>query len=210
MGFGADVKQTQNAATPLAEDFVAQLQGFLDANALGTGVGPLQQGSGKAITNFVNTGVERLASGGLDPGTQTLIDALGAESAVSTNRQAGNLREAFGAAGTRYGGTLAQGEGLLRGEAQRGLQTDVGNILVGQQQFNTSALLSAISEMSRQGSANLQPFLAALGIGLPQAENVVSPGIGSQILSGVTQGAAAWLGRPQGLPAPSGPPQRIP
>jgi hypothetical protein len=196
---GPSIKPTDNAATPLAKDFVSQLQGYLDANALGTGSGPLQQGAGKAITNFVNTGVNRIATGGLDPGTKALIDALSANSAVSTGRQAGDLREAFGAAGTRFGGTLAMGEGLLRGEAQRGLQTDIGSILVQQQQSNDANLLAAIAEMSRQGGGNLQPFLAALGLGVPQAENVVSPGIGQQILSGLLsaggQAAGAFAGR---------------
>jgi hypothetical protein len=181
------VTPIQGTATPLTEDLVKSLQGELDANALGTGVGGLQRGAGTAIQQFVESGLKARTSGGLDPGTEALIGALTRSSQVATGRQAGDLREAFGAAGSRFGSSLAQGEGILRGEAQRGLDEVVGNILVGQEQFNTASLLQAIAEMSRQGSANIQPFLSVAGLGARPAENVVSPNPWLQIISGVIQ-----------------------
>jgi hypothetical protein len=192
---GPNVKPIGNAATPAATDFVSFLQGLMDAGSLGTGVGPLQQGAGDAITNFVNTGVSRIASGGVDPGTDALIGALTERSAVSTNRQAGDLREAFGAAGNRFGSGLANAEALLRGEASGNLSTTIGDILTQRQGQNEQNVLQGIGLQAGIGQSSLAPFLALLAQGLPQAENVVSPGLGSQLLTGLLNAGAAFAGR---------------
>ena len=245
---GPDIKTTNNAATPVANDFARYLQGLLSGGQqttgplqsnrgsapqnqqsaargrstqgfggralntgggagastaaafapsadFGSGVGALSQGAGKAISDFVASRAAAANTGGVDPGTMALIAALTAENTAGTNRQAGDLREAFGASGARFGTSLAKGEGMLRAESQRGLDSTIGSILVNQQNANVANLLSGISQMSQQGESAILPYLALLQLGLPQAENVVSPGVGSQLLSGAAGGAAAYLGR---------------
>ncbi len=191
---GPDVDTINNQATPVAEDFVSVLQGMIDSGSLGQGVGPLQRGAGDAITNFV-TALERgTTAGGVDPGTSALINALSAESAVSTDRQAKNQREAFGAAGNRFGTSLANSEALLRAESQRGLDATVGQILTQRQRQVENNLLNAIAQMSNQGAQNLNPFLMLAQMGIAPAENVVSPGTGQQLLSGVLNAGAQFAG----------------
>jgi len=207
---GPDIDTINNQATPVAEDFVQHLQGLMDAGSLGQGVGPLQQGAGQAITNFVTSLEQGVAQGGIDPGTQALIDALGAESRVATNRQAADQREAFGAAGSRFGTTLANSEALLRAESARGLDATVGEILTRRQGQVENNLLNAIAQMSAQGSANLNPFLMLAQLGIAPAENVVSPGVGQQILSGGLNALGEFVGRGGSLPLPSPSPSPVP
>jgi hypothetical protein len=243
---GPNVDTINNAATPLATDFIRYLQGQLDAGAFSTGStgqGPQQRGAigpsqpttgprripgnlvqnqaslpggggglpasgnfgsgigqaGQAATSgiqsLVNASQQAVASGGMDPGTAALIEALTASSELATNRQAANLREAFGAAGSRFGSTLATGEARLRADAGVGLDQQIAQTLVGQQQSNVENLVRGLSLLQQQGQINILPFLQAMGLGIAPAENIVSPSVGSQLLAGGIDIASAFAGR---------------
>lgn len=198
---GPDVQTIDNAATPVSGNFIQQLEGALNANSLGAGIGDLGQGAEAAITRFVSTGLDRMASGsGVDQGTQQLADALTNRSNTNTNRQAADLREGFGATGTRFGSSLSDSEALLRGEAQQGLDIAIGELLTEAANRETATmglLLSAIQEMSRQSQSNLNPFLALTQIGQAPVENVVSPGLGDQLLAGGLQIGGSFARRGQ-------------
>jgi hypothetical protein len=188
---GPDIEQVDvsNAATPLSEDILAQLQGFL-SQGLGTGVGPLQQGAGTAIQQFV-TALQ--GSGGRSEGLDRLITGLEAGSERRTNTAAANQREAFGIAGSRFGTPLATGEALLRSEAATGLDQTIGSLLETGRQFDTNALLQGIAQMFGQGQANVSQFTGILPIGVQNPETIVSPSLGGQIVSGVLQGGSNLL-----------------
>lgn len=236
MGFGPDIQATNNAATPLAADFVRYLQGQLSPTAtngplqqgamgvdrsrlglgggmfggaarhflgrnqggsggipatgdFGSGVGSAGQAATSGIQSFIQAAQQGVEAGGVDPGTQALIEAITARSGVVADRQAADLREAYGAAGNRFGTALARGEGQLRSDIALGADQIIAQTLANRQSQNEANLIQSLALLQQQGALNIQPFLTALGIGLPQAENVVSPGVGSQILSGVTNAA---------------------
>jgi hypothetical protein len=243
---GPNVKTIDNAASPLAADFIRYLQGQLTPSGplqqqatgpttrtggtfdplgrrpggtfnpigrtggvpvtgggtggdfgpnFGGGIGSAGQSATSGIQSFVDFAQQGIRSGGVDPGTQALIDALMANSAVSTNRQAADQREVFGAAGSRFGTQVANSEALLRGEAERNVGQTIAGVLAQRQGQNEANLLQSLALLQQQGIQNIQPFLAALGIGIAPAENVVSPSIGSQLLTGGIDIASSFAGK---------------
>lgn len=62
--------------------------------------------------------------------TGALEARLRDNAAVDANRQAADLRESMGAAGTRFGSALATGEGIMRGDIQRQLNETIARSLV--------------------------------------------------------------------------------
>ena len=234
MGMGPSVKTINNRATPLANDFISYLQGMMTPSGplqqgaiggttpsiggmpgrtggipggFGGGVGSAQQSATSGIQSAVDNFSGSIGSGGLDPGTQAMIDAIIASSDVATNRSAANQREMFGAAGSRFGTQLGGAEALLRSEAGMGRDLQIGEVLQTRQTSNEANLMNALAMLSQQGMQNIAPYLLAMEIGTAPAENVVSPGVGSQILSGLLSAGGSFLGgwgagrgMPKGLP----------
>lgn len=218
MGPRTQTVDKRNQATPLTEDLVKILQGELAAGAFGTGVGPLQRGAGSAIDKYVQA-LQTRATQGVNTASQVggeseqLMDALTRRSAVNTNRSAADQREAFGAAGARFGSSLGNAESLLRAESGMNLDQVLGEILVGEasrkqaaRQFDinadlgiNAALLQGIGQMFSQGQAAIDPFVQLAGAGIVNPEVIASPGIGDQLISGGLQGLGAFLGMPGGI-----------
>lgn len=193
---GPDIEQVdvESQATPLAEDILARLQGALAQGGLGTGIGPLQKQAGTAIQQFVQA---LQGAGGRSEGLDRLVTGLESGSVRRLEEQAVNQREAFGAAGSRFGSSLGTAEALLRSEAATGLDQTIGGLLEQGRQFDTNALMAGIAQMFGQGQANLAPFLGTLPLGVSPEETIVSPGFGAQVLGGVLQaGSNLALPRP--------------
>jgi len=169
-------EEATSQATPLAEDFLKILQGQLSSGAFGTGVGPLQRESGTALRQFIQS--LQGGAGGQSEGLTALIKGLEGR----TERSAADLREQGGIIGTRFGSSLAQGEGLLRAEAD----ANIGALQEQGRQFDIGALLQGIQQLFAQGQGNLQPFQQFSALGILPEEIIVSPSTGTQIISGVT------------------------
>jgi hypothetical protein len=178
----------RNNASGLSDDVIAYLQGQIAEGSFGTGVSPLQREAGTAIRQVVN-------SGGLSP---EILDAVNR----TTNRQAGDLREGFGIAGSRFGTPLAIGEGILRSDAA----TNVANI-------GSERLLAAIQMMQQFGGENLAPFIQLASLGILPPQLVEKPGIlstlgsifgvfdeGSNIIDRITGGRGVG-GKSGGIPS---------
>ena len=193
--------QPRSQATPLAEDFLRKLQGQLSSDAFGTGVGPLQREAGTAIQQYLRSLQTRTGSGDT-PQTAQLISALQAGSETRANRQAADLREAFGAAGTRFGSSLATGEARLRGDIVTGLDQTIGAIRVNQSQFDASQLMSAIAQLYGMGQGNIAPFLQLAQLGILPEEVLASPGFGQQLLTAGLNVGANYLSGKQGVDLP--------
>lgn len=141
---GPDIEKVDRSsqATPLAQDVLRELQGQIDEGGFGRGAGPLQRQAGTAIEQFLNTVQTRATGGGggvnFSPTTVNtagqladrlgqLTGALERGSERRTNRQAADLREAFGIAGSRFGTPLALGEARLRSDAASALDEIIAN-----------------------------------------------------------------------------------
>ncbi len=188
--------QGESQATPLAEDFLKLLEGQLAEGSFGTGVGPLQREAGTAIRQFITS--LQGQGGGPSEGLSRLIEGVEAGSKRRTEEGALNQREAFGITGSRFGTSLALGEGRLRAEAGEGLDRTIGGLLEQGRQFDTTALFQAIQQLFGQGEANIAPFRQFAGLGILPEEIIASPGFLDQLLSGAISGAAAFAGRPPG------------
>lgn len=204
---GPNVKSVEqrSQATPLAEDVLKMLQGEL-SSGLGTGVGPLQKQSGSAIQKFVET----RGQPGMTPETQAVINALVQTSNTATNRGAADIRESMGAAGNRYSSATGNTEALFRAEAGAARDQAVANTALQATQFDVQSLLNAIGMMNNMGAQNLAPFMQAMGQGVIPDETIVTPGIGSQILSGAMTGLGAYLAGGGTFPGlPGGAPKSV-
>lgn len=195
MGPDVQTVENRNVATPLAENIVKMLQGELSAGAFQLGPGPQQRRAGTALDQFVSTLEQRLG----DPNrTSELVGALETQSARRTNRQAGDLREAFGAAGNRFSTGLANSEALLRAESLANLDAIAGNVALQQEQFDTNALLQGISQLFSQGQQTRQLDLGTLleigTAGVNRPETIAGPGLGETILSGLFDVGASYAG----------------
>ncbi len=179
--FGPDVQQVDvgSQATPLAEDFLAVLQGQLSSDAFGTGVGPLQREAGTALRQFIES--LQSGQGGVSAGSEKLIAGLTAGSEARTERGVGDLREQGGITGQRFGSSLATGEALLRSESSASLDQLIGGIMESGRQFDTDLLLQSIAQLFGQGQANIDPFMQFAGMGIFPDETIVSPSTFTQI-----------------------------
>lgn len=199
---GPNIKKVDQSsqATPFAEDFLKLLQGQI-SGMLTPGAGPLQgQGIGTSPQQYDNSIARRIGgvdtASGVQDFTPQLIESVTAKSNLNTDRNAAQVRESLGAGGSRLGTSLAKVEGRTRNEAGVDLSQLIAQILMGQNQQVTQARQFDV-QANQQA---LAPFvnLASQGI-LPQ-EIIASPGIGSQILSGLIQGASAYLGGGGAIP----------
>jgi hypothetical protein len=175
-GPGVQKEEVTSQATPLAEDFLKVLQGQLSSDAFGTGVGPLQRESGTALRQFISA--LQGGQGGQSEGLTKLIGGLEAR----TERSVGDLREQSGILGQRFGSSLAQGEGVLRSEAD----AQIGALQEQGRQFDTTALFQAIQGLFGQGEANIDPFRQFASLGIMPEEIIVSPSTATQVVAGVT------------------------
>lgn len=217
MGDDTKAVERRSQATPLAEDYLAILQGQLAQGQLGMGVGPLQREAGTAARQYLSSLQQRArpnTSALLQDETPRLINAVQARNASGVNRAAQQQREAYGAAGARFGSEIGQAEGLLRSENQLGLDQIIAELLVGQsareqqaREFDVGAgfalddrTLAAISNLYNQGQGNLQPFQQAAQLGILPEEIIASPGLFSQLLDVGATAAAAYATGGASLP----------
>ncbi len=201
---GPDITRVEgkNQATDFGTNFIKFLQGQMDEGAFGTGVGPLQREAGTAARQFVNSQQSSVA-GGPSQSLQRLLGGIEAGSLRRTEESAGNLREAFGITGNRFGSALALGEGRLRAEAGEGLDRTLGQLGEQGRQFDINALLEGIAQLFSQGQANTSTFERFASLGILPDEIIAQPGIGDQLISGAIQGGiqagSTFLGLPPGV-----------
>lgn len=200
MGPNVKTIQQSNAATPLSNDLLGMLQGYIHQQGGAQTTGPLQkQGSGTAGQQYNNSVEQRLGGinteGALGDETDKLISAVQNRSSATTERNAAALRQSFGTSGNRFSSAAAKGEGLLRSESGTNLDQTIANILnaqVGQKQaareFDVNANHQAASNFFQLGSQ-----------GILNPEQIVSPSIGQQLFSAATQIGAAYLGKAPGI-----------
>ena len=165
-------QEVTSQATPLSGDILEILRGQLAGGQLGVGVGPLGREAGTAARQFVSSGVEgRGGTEGFD--LSPLLAQLEEIQNRRVGEQTGDLREAFGITGQRFGTALQKGEGNLRGRLEQDFMATIGNLLrqsfESQQQrtlFGQGQQLQGIDLLSQVGQRNLAPFLnfAAQGI----------------------------------------------
>ena len=223
MGPRVQTREQRSQATPLADDVLRMIRGQLASGRAGSGFSPLQQQAGTAIQQYINSGginampvVRDIGPAGADFGR--MVSALETVQNRRVDEQAANLREQAGAAGTRYGTTLGAAEGAFRRDAQAdfnvtleqlavaldearradetlGIQRDLslGQLQQSAEQFNQQRMLEAITTMFGMGQQNMAPIFALAQMGILPEHLMVSPGVGSQILSGIMSGASAML-----------------
>lgn len=215
-----NVERTSQA-TPLAEDYLNILRGQIASGQFGLGVGPLQREAGTAARQYLLSLQQRArpnTAGELRNDTGQIIGALQKRNAADTRTQAAQLREGFGASGSRFSTEAAQGEGRLRSENQLNLDQLVASVLVDQgareqaaRQFDVGAgfqldaqTQAAIESLFNQGQGNIAPFAQAASQGIVPSDVIASPGILSQILSTAGQLGAAYITGGASLPFTSG------
>lgn len=188
MGMGPNIQSVDRSsqATPFAEDFLKLLQGQLStAFAPGAGTAGMTPG-----TNF------QQALGGINTASQLtnaapgLIEALTNRSQATTDRDAAQLRESFGAMGGRFGSAVSRGEGQLRSESGLNLDQLVASVLM--EQSGREQAARQFDVMSNLEAAI--PFFQMAGQGIIPQEIIASPGIGSQLLSGGLNALGMYLG----------------
>jgi hypothetical protein len=157
--------------------------------------GPLQNNLGRspaAAIGGVNT------ASGVTNQTSGLIDAVTQRSNVATDRGAAQIRESFGAQGNRLSTGLARTEGQFRNEAG----FDLSQIIAGINNQQAGRETQAAQFDASANNQILQILSGIAGTGILPEELLVSPGIGSQILSGLLQTGASFAGRPSGINLP--------
>lgn len=223
MGSSIQTVENRNLASPLSEDYIKVLQGQIDEGAFGTGVGPMQRSAGKSAQQYVRGLEERVGAGvntesKVQDYSSRLIDAERTLANRQTDREAANLREAFGAAGTRYGTTLLQGEGRFREDRAQGLDATIAQILTQQgdreqaaREFDITSgqnqmqmLLQGIASLFNMGEANTAEFSKFASQGIVNPDNIVTPGLGSQLLSGGLNFLSSYLSGGGKIPNPFG------
>lgn len=151
-------REQRTQATPLAEDVLGILRKQIEEGAFGTGIGPLQREAGTAARQFVSSG------GGLD--VSGLIAAMEGVQRRQVGEGAGDLREAFGIAGSRFGTPLATGEARFRRGAAEDFSRQTAETRLGAEKFNVQSRLAGIDLLNRLAESNLAPFFALAGMGI--------------------------------------------
>lgn len=220
MSMGPKVKRVRqrSQATPLAEDLLARIQGQLDQGTFGQGFGGLDSEAGTAIRQFMARGganlpaIRDVSGPGVNFGE--MIDALETVQNRNVNRNAADLREQFGAAGTRYGTTAQQGEGRFRAEAAQDWNVQLGQLAMALDNMRRAdetlgvnrdvaaanfALqggnqeLQSIMQMFSMGQANLAPLFQLAAMGILPDEIIAQPGAGAQIMAALPNFLSATL-----------------
>lgn len=222
--------QPESQATPLSEDVISLLQGQIDA---GTFESPSasQREAGTAIRQFLNSGpaaatdpTQQLLQGGpaqeiAQQGPAPLPDELSQSLRQTQSRQReealADLREQFGARGSRFGTSIGRGTSDLltqlanRQTQQRfDLRNQIANqrLQAGQQQLATAGQLADIQARnagqqlrgaqiaSTIGQRTLAPFMQMAGQGILPEQVAFEPHPlvqGAQALGGLARGAGA-------------------
>ena len=165
-------QEITSQATPLSEDILEILRGQIESGQLGVGVGPLGREAGTAARQFVSSGVAgRGGTEGFD--LSPLLKQLETIQNRRVGEQTGDLREAFGITGQRFGTALQKGEGNLRGRLEQDFMATIGELLrqsfESQQQrtlFGQGQQLQGINLLSGIGQRNLAPFLQLASLGI--------------------------------------------
>lgn len=193
-------KEVTSQATPLAKDILSILQGQLKEGSFGVGVGPLQQQAGTAAQQFVSSGTAgRGGTEGFD------LSPLLAQLEEIQNRRvgeaAGDLREGFGIAGSRFGTPLAVGEAKLRTDLESEFGANIGELLrqsfESQQQrqlFAQGQQLQGINQLQTIGQGNIAPFLGLSALGISPDAFTENP-----FLS-ILKGIGSFAGSPGAAP----------
>lgn len=145
-------------ATDLASQIRAQTpqqrQGRLSAEALGTGVGPLQREAGTSARQFVESGAPALP--------ERLTSAIEERQETAREDALAELGEQFGQAGNLLGTPSQVGQAQL---LSRLVPRQTEQLFTEQRKFGEQQL-RAIDMLSRIGGRNLEPFLALAGQGI--------------------------------------------
>ena len=191
MGPNVENVERRSQATPFAEDFLKELQGLISQGAGAQTVGPKQAGGvgqGNAAGLAQRVGGSDTASGVADFSEQ-LIAAVEAKSKSNTAESAAGLREEQSLLGNRFGSSLMRGRARLESDANLNFEQLMAQIMTDQGARETQAEQFDIT-------SNLNALLPLFGIaqsGVLAPETVVSPGLGSQLLSAGAQTGAAFL-----------------
>lgn len=206
---GPDIQNVERGsqATPLAEDFLAKLQGQLSSEAFGTGVGPLQRLAGANIGDVIAMLQGGGTAGRLRDDSAGLVRDVEAGAARRGAEGRANIIESVsGSTGDRFGSAVARGVGDFEQGAQLDLNQLISQILFEQsareqsaREFDIGALLQAIGGQQAFGEQNTGTFERFSMAGILPEEIIASPGIGSQILNAGLQAGAASLGAPPGF-----------
>lgn len=185
MSFGGATKpsvtrvQGTSQATPLADRILKELIGQLNSGQAGTGFGPLQQESGTAIRQYVNSG-----GGQFDTSQQFKDMEAGHDRRL--NEGAAQLREGFGMLGGRYGTGARDSESRFRADAEAEYGAKIGEI--NRQEFGNQQmrLLQAIGQMFNMGTETMRPFYEMAGQGIMPETIVVGDSPANSILGTLT------------------------
>jgi hypothetical protein len=195
MGPKRQTVQPRSQASPLADDILKRFQGMLDEGAFGTGVGPLQRSAGKAAEQFVNSGP---TVAGSKFNLDELVSGLTAINKRQTDTSVGDLRESFGALGSRYGTPLAVGESNVRAQGNEQLLTNINQAYLQADQSDQNRRqidLAGIQTLAGIGTQSINPFLQLGSQGILPEETTVSANpwlqFGSALVGGVSGVAAA-------------------
>lgn len=238
MGFlSPDVQQQDNfnIATPLASSVLDRLRKQVTSGEFGMGLGPLQREAGTALRQFMDAG-NRFAFGtGAEPGTGTssreaLASSLEGVQDRRVNEQAADLREGFGEAGTRFGSTLATGEGRFRRDTETDFMATLASIFEQGRQFDVGAGLEAeklklgefenammrelqgIFGLQEMGNQNILPLLQLAMTGILPPDNIVTESpfvtggnlLGQLLMAGGAAKQAGLFGGGSGPTRPGG------
>lgn len=171
MGLGPKRKEVTSQATPLARSVLGTLQTRGIEN-VEMGLGPLSREAGTAARQFARTG-------GGEYDFSKLVSSLEERQRRLTGEQVADLREGFGAAGTRFGTSLSRGEADLRSNLTTDFESMIQNMMYQEFQNRLGRQLAGAQLSGQLAQANLAPLfqLAAMGIN----PDVFTPGTLSEI-----------------------------
>ena len=186
---GPDIKRVQpkSQATPFAEDFMKVLEGYISTAFSNNG--PMQRESGSSPRQYLQSVMGINTAGDLRNDSDRVIGGIQKGHNMRVDRGASQIREQFGGAGHRISSSLAAKEGQFRNEAGINLEELIGQVLLNQsaqeqaaRQFDVQANISAFAPLFQMASLGIMP-----------EEIIATPGVGSQILTGITGGLSNYL-----------------
>lgn len=222
--------QPESQATPLSEDLVQMLQGRIDADGFSAPTAS-QREAGTAVRQFLNSGpaastqqtrqilesgpAQQIAQQGPAPLPDRLAQSLQQTQSRQREEALADLREQFGARGSRFGTSIGRGSSdLLTQLANRQTQQefDLRNqiagqrLQAGQQQLaaagqlanqqlqNARTRLQGIEQASLTGQRAISPFIQLGSRGILPEEIAFEPHPlvqGAQAVGGLARGAGA-------------------
>ncbi len=179
-------QQGQEALAQLQERRQAIIAEGTGGEQFGRGVGPLQQEAGELLQQFIEGG-----AGQFD--LSELFTQLEEIQTRRTDEQAADLREGFGAAGSRFGTPLAVGESRLRRDLETNFAATLGEL--SRQEFTNQQqrLLTAIAGLQSFGQQNVEPFFNFASQGIFPSQFAIEQNPFISLLQGLG-GAAGGAG----------------